>query len=78
MCVCVEGRNPGRGSRVRGSRGKSRDKFDDDDDDEEEDELSWIPPRPASDRYLPPPAGGLPPPADSLPDELWSETGRER
>jgi len=76
MCLCVEGRNPGRGGRVRGSRGRSRDKFDDDDDD---DEFSWIPPRPsASDRYLPPPAGALPPPADHLPGELWTETNRER
>jgi len=76
----MEGRNPGRGSRVRGSRGRSRDKFvdDDEDSDGEEAELSWIPPRPAADRYRPPPAGGVPPPAGRLPGELWTETGLER
>ena len=72
--VCNEGRNPGRGSRARGSRGRSRDSFHDDDDEA----LSWIPPRPASDRYLPPPAGGLPPPAGRLPGQLWSQADRER
>jgi len=79
--VVVEGRNPGRGSRTRGSRGRSHDTFDDDDDDDEiEEELSWIPPsRPASERYLPPhAAGGLPPPAGRLPGELWRQADPHR
>jgi len=72
----VEGRNPSRGSRARGSRGRSRDPVDDDDGEE----FSWLAPGSSSDRYLPPPAERLPPPpAGHLPGQLWTaQTDRKR